>query len=103
MMSRSQGRFLFTQVSALVVFFVTVGVVVLLLGQAVDLAAWARERPGSASQVLAVVAAVAAVACIGILSMALWSRFLVLMGFLTKEEARGYPYSKRSGRSRDLT
>jgi hypothetical protein len=95
MIRRFRKRFLFTQLSAFVAFFVTVGIVVLLLGQAADLPAWTRERPVSAFQVLAVVAAAVAVACVGILGMMLWGRLLVVTGLLTKEEARGYPYSGR--------
>jgi hypothetical protein len=85
-----------------VVFFVTVGIVVLPLGRAVDLPYWTHERPGSAFHVLVVIGAVVAVACIGILGMVLWGRFLVVIGLLTKEEARGYPYSKPWERGRDL-
>jgi len=66
-MSRSQGRFVFTQLSAIVAFLVTVGIVVLLLGRVVDLESWARERPASALQVLGFCAAGAAVLCIGML------------------------------------
>ncbi len=53
-------------------------------------------------QVLGLVAAVAAVGCIGILGMVLWGRLLVVIGLLTKEEARGYPYGKPWGKGRDL-
>jgi hypothetical protein len=92
--SRSQGRFVFTQFSAIVAFLVTVGIVVLLLGRVVDLESWARERPSSEMQVLGVSVACAAIGCVGILGMVLWGKLLVVIGLLTKEEARGYPYSK---------
>jgi hypothetical protein len=36
------------------------------------------------------------IACIGgsVGSMVLWGRILVMLGILSKEEAKGYPYSK---------
>jgi len=36
------------------------------------------------------------------LSMSLWGRILVFLGILTKEEAKGYPYSKPWGKDKLL-
>jgi len=101
-MSGFRGRFLFTQLSALPVFFITMGIVVLLLGRIIDLPSWLRERPGSAMQVLGLIVAVSAIGCVGILGMVLWGRLLVVVGLLAKEEARGYPYSKPWEKGHDL-
>jgi len=101
-MGRSQARFLFTQLSAFVVFFVTIGIVVLLIGRVIDLPSWCRERPGSALQVLGLVAVGAVIICVGCLGMVLWGRLLVVFGLLTKKESRGYPYSKPWERRHDL-
>jgi len=34
--------------------------------------------------------------------MSLWGRILVFLGILTKEEAKGYPYSKPWGKDKLL-
>jgi hypothetical protein len=93
-MRRSRIRFLFAQLSAFVAFFVSVGIVLLVLGRVFDLRSWASEWPGSAIQMAGVVGAVVAVGCIGMLAVVLWGRLLVAIGLLTREEARGYPYSR---------
>ena len=93
-MRRSRIRFLFTQLSAPVVWFSTVGIVGLLLVREFDALSWVDERPGSLLQVLGIGAVGAVIAFVGVLAMVAWGRLLVMIGLLTKEEARGYPNSK---------
>jgi hypothetical protein len=96
-MSRSRIRFLFTQLSAFVVFFLTAGIICVLLGRAVGFPLSAQERPAPLFLL-----AVIGIGCIGILAMVLWGKLLVLIGVLTKEEARGYPFSKPWEPRRDV-
>ncbi len=85
-MSKYPKRFFITQISAP---FVGITGFFLLLG-AVRHFNWLTDF-NSASQIILLIF-ILLVGVVG--SMVLWGRFLVVVGILTKEEAKGYPYSK---------
>ncbi len=85
-MSKYPKKFYFTQISAPLVGFAGL---FLLLGTARHFR-WLTDI-NSVSQIILLVL-IFVVGLVG--SMVLWGRFLVAVGILTKEEVKGYPYSK---------
>lgn len=89
-MRRYPLRFLFSQLSAILVFGAALlfGAVVLReVGGPLGTQATGWRAVGTA-------AALAALLLFAVLAMVLWGKLLVCRGVLTAKEARGYPYSK---------
>ena len=87
-------RFLFTQLSALLVFVGTMSVAGILLVRSLGWSDSLRQRPASGWEVVQIVGAVVGLGAVGLTATVLWGKLLVVVGVLTKEEARGYPYSR---------
>jgi hypothetical protein len=85
-MSKDPKKFYFTQISAPLVGFAGL---FLQIGTAKHFH-WLTDFK-SVSQIILLIF-ILVVGLIG--SMVLWGRLLVVVGILTKEEAKGYPYAK---------
>jgi hypothetical protein len=86
-MKKGIGKYIFAQASGVVVGIVLVYSVILLIKK---LRPSLLQFTDSLSMIVFTICALLAFVFI----MTLWGRVLVLVGLLTKEEAKGYPYSK---------
>jgi hypothetical protein len=90
------NKFLFTQLSAPIIGFV--GFFLLLRVTKVCFPELFDLESGSLFFIAAVFIALLLFSLL--VSMFVWGRILVFLGILTKEEAKGYPYSKPWGKKR---
>lgn len=86
-MKKGIGKYVFAQVSGVVVGIVLVYSVILLIKK---LNPSLLQFTDSLSMIVFTICALLAFVFV----MTLWGKILVLVGLLTKEEAKGYPYSK---------
>jgi hypothetical protein len=90
-------KYLFTQLSAPIIGFA--GFFLLLRVTKERFPAFFDLESGSLFFIAAVFIALLLSSLLGL--MFVWGRILVYLGILTKEEAKGYPYSKPWGEKKD--
>ena len=82
-------KFIFTQISAPFVGFAGVFLTIFILNRL----HWIPD-PKTEPNLIKILIIVILFITVLIGSMVLWGRILVMLGILTEEEAKGYPYSK---------
>lgn len=92
-MSVRRIKYFMTQFSAVAVFFGLIWTVARPLARHFRWNEFAVQRGGSQWDGVLVVLVVIGLCWFGILAMVLWGRVLVVLGILTRDEARGYPYA----------
>jgi predicted permease len=86
-MEKSIGKYIFTQGSGVVVGLISVGLPILIIRK---LKPSVLDFTNSLSIIVFAICVLLAFVFI----MTLWGKVLIATGLLTKEEAKGYPYSK---------
>jgi hypothetical protein len=86
-MKKKIGKYIFAQTSGVVVGLIAGSLLVLIIRQ---------FKPSflDLTNTLSVIVFTMIVLLVFVFTMTLWGRVLVAIGLLTKEEAKGYPYSK---------
>jgi len=86
-MKKSIGKYIFTQGSGVVVGLISVCLPILIIR---------KLKPSlfDFTDSLSIIVFAICVLLAFVFIMTLWGKVLVAMGLLTKEEAKGYPYSK---------
>jgi len=87
------NKFLFTQLSVIIPFSIGLSLALATV-RYLKFCFFAKSQLGISEFLLFMIVFVFFFVASTLLSLYLWGRILVLLGILTKEEAKGYPYSK---------